>query len=186
MQGLADFMLGDSKLRGLTFKSFILITIVSALVMEIVVEGTIAIKKERDNQVLVVLKSGDKSLPLTGLIDTGNSLRDMYTGKPVSVTDYKTIISLLSKDMKDILDKYFENGILPYDEYKLCVGNIRTIAYESIDKKAAKLPVICIDEITLHIGSKDLKLQEPLVAISKESISSNKTYNIILHKELLN
>ena len=99
-----------------------------------------------------------------GLIDTGNSLRDPVFGKPVSI---------LPQDLK----------------LKLC-GTEKVLLYpvpfHSIGKKSGLLPAFYADFLQIETeGGTCLRVERPLLGVTKEPLSSKKEYGILLHPDLL-
>ena len=54
----------------------------------------------------VILETGGQKVELKGLLDTGNCLRDMDTGKPVCVMEKNRFFSILEKKQQEALDKF--------------------------------------------------------------------------------
>lgn len=98
-------------------------------------------------------------IKVMALMDTGNGLREPLSYKPVSVVD------------KGLIER--EDIVLHTQHH---------IPYNTIGDKGV-LTAITIEK--LHIGgSKNLWVLEPIIAVSKETISSNGSYQMILHPEI--
>ena len=110
----------------------------------------------------VELCVGEKSCRVKGFLDTGNGLRDPWSGTPVSIVDKSTANILLGKED---------------------IRNIRYIPYKTIGSKEKVLPCVQID--CLHIfGEKECVIEKPLIGISEEKISSRGECEMILNPNL--
>lgn len=103
-----------------------------------------------------------KTYRVKGLVDTGNSLCDPVSGKPVSILPRQVAKTLLGKEP---------------------VKNIRYIPYQSVGKKEGVLPAFQIDKMCIHRDAK-CWIETPLIAISEEEISAGGEYEMILNPNL--
>lgn len=112
----------------------------------------------------VTLGFRDHTLKLRGFLDTGNSLRDPISGKPVS---------LLSEELQKALGG--GKDILCYP-----------VPYHSIGKQNGLLPAFYADFLQIETEDGSLiRTERPLLGITKEPLSSKKEYDILLHPDLL-
>ncbi len=81
--------------------------------------------------VMVNITMKGKSVTLKGLIDTGNSLKDPYTGKYVHIAEYKA------------LQRILEGVDIHREKYRL-------VPYHSLGKRNGLVEVIEFDEITIR------------------------------------
>lgn len=106
-------------------------------------------------------------LTVPAIVDTGNSLRDPVSADPVSIID------------SFAAQKLFE-GRLP--------EKIRYIPYHSVGKKSGILMAVRLDQICIHEGRNRRKerrwIEQPLVAVSEDELSSDGTYRMLLHPDL--
>ena len=97
-----------------------------------------------------------------GLLDTGNSLHDSLTGKPVCIMERK------------IADKIFrENGDIAF----------RYIPYHTIGKSEGVLKLVKFDKMCVK-ATEEQWVNNPLIAISEENISDKGEYQMILNPKL--
>lgn len=109
----------------------------------------------------VSLYLGDKIIKVNALMDTGNGLREPHTNQVVCVIDRQIV----------------EENFYPLEETK-----IRYIPYQTVGDQGVLLATV-LDK--LHVGGdKNLWVEHPIVAFSKEKISKQNTYEFILHPEL--
>lgn len=110
----------------------------------------------------VDLYLGEKQCQVTGIIDTGNGLRDPISGKPVSILD-KTVARQFLGNVK--------------------MSQVRYIPYHSIGKKEGVLLALTIDQMCIH-KEQAYWIQKPLVGVSEEMISAEGEYQMILNPNI--
>lgn len=103
-----------------------------------------------------------KKVYLTALIDTGNSLRDPFFDKAVSVASAVKI--------EEIMD----------DE-----NSYHLIPYRAIGCEHGLIPVVKIERMKFIVGDKKYEIVEPYIAIYSNKVSSQGEYDMILNPELL-
>lgn len=115
-----------------------------------------------------VLKAGEAQIMVTALIDSGNSLTEPISGKPVSVVDEQVFLALWKEDE------------MIY----------RAVPYHSIGKKHGILKGYLLPELRLELGGIQKSFYDVYVAVSPEKISSSgeaeeKSVRMIINPQLL-
>lgn len=118
---------------------------------------------EKKRYLKVELYYGEIHLSLNGLNDTGNLLKDPLTGKAVSVLDLNS-------------GKKFTTEIN--------LSKLRRIPYHTISG-VGELAVLEIDRLSIGEGSMKRWIDSPIIAFTKEKISSNNSFQIILNGEIV-
>lgn len=108
----------------------------------------------------VILYIEDEQIHLKALVDTGNSLSEPLSKKPVSILD-KRYAYLMESNLK-----YLE---------------IKEIPFHTITNKGI-LKGIEVDRLEIN-GNK--KINKAIIAFSEEEISKHSTYEMILHPEII-
>lgn len=121
--------------------------------------------KSKKNICKVRLCGYEDEIEVNALIDTGNSLREPISGKPVSVLE-EEMISRLS-------------GIKIPEKLK-------AIPYHSVDRSNGIMEGYEIPEMIIKDEGEDLRWQKVIVGISKNKISASGRYQMILHPDLCN
>ena len=113
---------------------------------------------------------GEKSVTLKGFLDTGNSLKDPFTGKPVIVADIDSIQELfdyrLSFDMAEDFSRM----------------KIRYIPCSTVSGSEL-LPCFKADKISVKGVSCDFEIKEMIIGITRAKIK-NGEYDILLCDEI--
>ncbi|MBD5543714.1 MAG: sigma-E processing peptidase SpoIIGA [Lachnospiraceae bacterium] len=118
---------------------------------------------EKQIYIPVVLQVGEKSISATGLMDTGNHLKEPISQKPVIIIE------------KELLRK---EGIC------LSENNFFAIPYHSIGNKAGIMRGFIAEEITIGREQDSRKLQQVMIGICEEKLSGTGEYSLILNPML--
>ena len=104
---------------------------------------------------------GKEDISVRALYDTGNSLREPYLGRPVSILERRSEERILDRELEK---GYYE---IPY----------HSIGHDGVLKvvKATKMHIT---------GDVDIWVQNPIIAISDEVISVEDQYQMILSPEI--
>lgn len=117
----------------------------------------------REYRCEAVLYKDEKVLRVEAVIDTGNSLKDAVTGKPVSIVDESVV--------KTLIDAGLPEGI-------------RYIPYHSVGKEAGVMPVITLDKMCVCQKSEKW-IDRPLIGICEGQVASDGAYRMILNPDIL-
>lgn len=107
----------------------------------------------------VILKYGEREEAVTGLMDTGNMLREPVSGQPVHVAS---------------------EGLMR----RLCpaVKGVVYVPYQSVGTSHGILPAVYIDRMEVEQEGRKYCLEKPLIAITKQSLSPSGEYQILIQK----
>lgn len=105
-----------------------------------------------------------RKVSIEALIDTGNSLVEPMSGKPVAVLD------------KAVFEQVFEEEPL---------RGFRMIPFHSIGKKSGVLPGYLLERILVETEESTKEYRDIYVGISEEIISEANTYKMILNPRML-
>ena len=97
--------------------------------------------------------------PVKALLDTGNELRDCYTGEPVNIITPET-----AAEISDHIELEKGFRLIPY----------RCVSGESVMK------VFRVKRICVHM-EEDRWIENPLLGIGEESLSGDREYEMILN-----
>ncbi len=104
----------------------------------------------------IILKQGAKQITVQGMVDTGNSLREPISGKPVSVAE------------EDVLKELFQNEFPPG----------RVIPYRAVGTKQGFLMGYLLQEVRVRSEVSELICRDVYVAATAEPIQGNKKNSI--------
>lgn len=101
-----------------------------------------------------------KSLQVNALYDTGNRLREPYKKRPVNIIEYEAVKGLLSED-----DRFF------------------LIPCRTVNGSSQMLEGMVFDKMNISKGRKSGNYEHPVMAFTKERLSSDGSYQMILHPD---
>lgn len=139
-------------------------------------------ERQRVNQYLVPMKiklNGEEILCM-GLIDTGNQLRDPITRAPVIMVEIQSLAAQLPRELIEmVMKKDWENGWLqlPAD----WMTKVRMIPYRPAGRDFEMMIVIKPDQVEIQHEDKWNNVQKVLIGIDVGRISSDGTYQAIIH-----
>ena len=155
-------------------KVLIISTVVSYFVLTMIFK--FSKRSAPDNKIYsVTLFNNSKTVTVNALLDTGNTLRDCFTGKPVIIAEKSVISKLFDKNVL----KFFESGEIPDCEGK---NRLRLIPVNTVSDKGA-LRASVIDRLT--VNEKNITVKNVLLSQSKTDFS-NGEYSVLLNNEIIN
>ncbi len=113
----------------------------------------------------VKLRGRLNEIELDALMDTGNSLREPISGRPVSVVEEECFQKLLGAKEPE---------------------KLRAIPYHSVGKSNGIMEGYEIPEIIIKGREESIRWQKVVVGVSRNRVSANGRYQMILHPDLLN
>ena len=124
-----------------------------------------------------VIEIREKSFKLKALFDSGNSVRDSYTGKPVIIVAFTEIEDAFSpEDKKSVVE--ILNG-----NYSVIGKGIRLIPVKTLGEQKL-LPALSGKRLTISDEFKHVTINEPCIAISSDSFGGNR-YGALINDSVL-
>lgn len=148
------------------------ITIIAGIIGFIIIQYSFSINKRYMKikdllcDIEVIIKG--KSVKIKGYIDSGNTLKDPLTNKPVIIVEQSKLEEIIGKD-------FFEGGD---ENFK-----IRFIPFKSIGKQNGMLTGIQPDLIYINHNEDIIKTKNVIIGIYDKKISKN--YSALIGLELL-
>lgn len=134
----------------------------------------------------VKLRFGKNYCSGQGFLDTGNSLRDPLTNKPVLIAEYQFIKDYLPQDFRNIIEEDIdENVMLEKLVHSSLANRLRLIPFTSIGKKKGILVGIRVDEIIVEVGKDFLSYKDMVVGIYKDSLNLEGNYKMLIPAEIV-
>ncbi len=110
---------------------------------------------------------GDKSVNAKALLDTGNNLKEVFSGKPVIVAERSTAKNIFP-DKSDITE----------------LKNFRLIPFSTISSSGA-LPAFLLNKVNVNNGGKIVEVNGVYLAVSDKKIVSS-DYSVLLGNAFIN
>lgn len=130
----------------------------------IVIRRMMANKEDAEHICRVVLKNGNHSLTLDALVDTGNSLVEPISGKPVSVIEESAFRELIQNEAPE---------------------RFRVIPYRSVGKANGIMKGYLLDSMIVELQGVRKECGDIYMAVSDELISEKSNYRMILNPGVL-
>lgn len=102
-----------------------------------------------------------RSKQMTAWLDTGNRLTEPCSNRPVSVVS------------ADSCRELFQT-----------VAGVLYIPYQSVGKKDGVLPTVRVDRMEIEMKGRKVTVEQPFLAISKEALSPNNDYQMLLNEKI--
>lgn len=125
-------------------------------------------QKHRERYCEVTLYVKEKSKKVRGLYDTGNQLTDPFSKCPVSVVD------------EQILQELFRESGVKMEELKP-----HYIPYRAVGTAKGALLTVTVDAMEIQMRGQSCRIVRPVLAVSKESVSFTRHYQLILNPDLI-
>lgn len=166
---ICSFLLGgifqwiQSRLRFPVYP-FVGFTLISYWLLSTCMRWLMTLRERLGNVYETVVGFRGKTVRVKGLLDTGNKLRDPIFQKPVSI---------LTEQVKQELCG---------DEEPL----YQMIPFHSLGEPKGLMPAFFADYLCIYrANGEEKRIERPLLGVTKEPLSSQKEYDMILHPELL-
>ena len=112
------------------------------------------------------LSNNGINIYVKALMDTGNSLCEPISGKPVSVVNYEKIAQIIEKDI-NTAEKF------------------KAVPYHSVGKKAGIMKGYQIDYMKITGDMDTYRIEKPIVAVYEGELSSKGEYEMLLNEKLM-
>ena len=148
-------------------------TVISFAVISMISHFT-ARTAPRESVALVSVGVGENSIRATALIDTGNSLCEVFSGYPVALGEYSTLEKILPAAVSDYLAG---RDIPPSADFRVVMH--KTVSGTGI------LPVFRPDYIEVRTASRTVRTDKAYIAVTKNNLSRGE-YTMLLNPEIIN
>ncbi|MFA9375152.1 MAG: sigma-E processing peptidase SpoIIGA [Lachnotalea sp.] len=163
--------------------------LLAGLLLFILIRGAIIIytfykrKSGKTCEVIIILNC--RQLKLKGLVDTGNSLVEPISKKPVNIVPLDVIQEVLSQKQINYIKTFLEYGMESIDTDWDELSGICYVPYCSVGKKNGLLPAIRVEKMIIIQGEKINEINKPIIGICQNDFVSDKRYHIILNPKLV-
>ena len=116
------------------------------------------------------MRNDNKQLEIKAYFDTGNTLVDSKSGKPVFIITYKNFYKLFDLTLESLIQGKVEENLK--DAHYINVGSVG---------KSSKMLVFCIDEIEIYESKNIYKIKKPMLALSYQNLEQKINCGMILN-----
>jgi stage II sporulation protein GA (sporulation sigma-E factor processing peptidase) len=126
-----------------------------------------------------------KTVPLTGLVDTGNNLRDPFSGLPVVVADWEAVKPVVPSEAAAFFKSTWDN--IPETLLESPIGSrVRLVPCNSVTGRKSVLPAFRPDGLFIKEDNGVKVLKKAIVGISVETLSTSGLFQVLIHPDLIN
>ena len=118
----------------------------------------------------VKIKNKEKEIKVKAFLDTGNTLKDNKTGKPVFILTYKNFYKLFNVTIDTLLKGKISENL--DDAHYLSVGSVG---------KTTKMLVFSVEELEVKRNQEVFKLEKPLLALSYQNLEQKLDCGMLLN-----
>ena len=161
--GVAYF---DIKLKTLAISTVVCFIIIS------IINFFISKKAPQSCMSKVIIFKNNQSVELTGLNDTGNSLRESFSSYPVFIAELSSVKKIAPQAVRD----YFDGNTIPDKSVRFVVLN--TVSGNGLS------PAFKPDRVIIKSLSKNIAVKNVYIAVVNRSVG-NGEYQIILNTSVL-
>lgn len=151
----------------LSIVQFIIFTAISFVIIKVILHFVNKLKENSQKIYNVKIEYNNQSFTISALLDTGNSLFEPISCKPVSIIEYSVLKSNLEKINIDQV-------------------SFRMIPFKSVGKESGIIPGMCVDQMIIEKGEEKIIVIKPMIGLYDKSLSVNGKYQMLLHPKLLN
>lgn len=147
------------------------------------------IQKDREKKKtlyeVTLINHGTKTV-IKGLLDTGNSLKEPISRKPINIIELDTAKELFEVDFTSVIENYYISGELQLNADTMNhLNKIRMIPFQSVGESKGMLVAVQIDSLYIDKEGDKIQVMNPYVAIYNKRLSVNNQYKMLLHPELM-
>lgn len=129
----------------------------------------------RESSAIVTVVMNRKTVKLNAIIDTGNSLRESFSGYPVAVAEKTAVSDILPQSVAEYFRKGEPDGI---------DVDMRFVLYKTVSGTGL-LPAFRPDFAEIKTISKNIKTNNIYIAVTEKNLAGGE-YSMLLNPEILN
>lgn len=148
--GTVYFDLGFFPLAGAVIVCYVLILVFNA----------ISAKNHPEALYEVTIESGDVSVKCSGLLDSGNTLTDPFTGEGVMITDKTTAMRIARGETAQFIESIHSGDCSVYSQN---ISGVRVLPYSCVSG-GGLIPVFRVDRVTITGGEKTTVIENAEIA----------------------
>ncbi len=153
---------------------------ISALIFCILKFINCFILKKKDSDLIfnVIIIFNEKKIKVKAFFDTGNSIKDNFTDRPVILVSISEISELVDSELYKSLEQ-----LLVQDSYSNFNNNLRLIPVKTLGEYNV-LPAFTADKAIVEDYISNLTIDKPCIAVCYDSFD-DKNYKALINKEVL-
>lgn len=186
IQNLIGNMIGFS-VKNFSFKVLIASSCTAFIIIKIFLKWYEKVFIKKQSFCNLKIYCDKTTIELNALIDTGNSLHEPISNKPVIVAEFLAVKEFLPDKMKIMYYEKNENDLKKITEClsgEYFSNRMRMIPFSSLGKQNGMLIGFKADKVEIT-GTKEIILKDAVIAIYNFKLSKDGFYNALLNPEIL-
>lgn len=172
--------------NNISIRVFVFLAMASYFIIRIMSYKMQKDKEHRDNLYEVTLVSQGAETVIKGLLDTGNSLKEPISRKPVNIIEFSTAKELFGEDFMTVIENFYISGELQlHADTKKQWNKIRMIPFQSVGETKGMLVAVQIDSLYIAKEGDKIQVMTPYIAIYNKRLSVNNQFKMLIHPELM-
>jgi len=127
----------------------------------------------------------DNSKKVKAVIDTGNFLKEPITGNPVIVIEKDILKGFVKNEILDNLERIINGQINEEIDISDYISRIKLIPFSSLGRRNGLLLGISVDSVEIEFEDINRKIENVIIGIYNDVLSSTKKYNALIGLELI-
>ncbi len=157
--------------------SAIILIICSSFFLIKIVNRKVFVKTKKDLIFNAEIQCNGRKINVKAFFDSGNSLKDIFTGKPVIIVALNDAVPLMDMSLYSEIRSYFK-----YGEYGSCDGKIRLLPVRTLGNSCF-IPAFTADRAVVS-GNDIIKvIEKPTIAISDNTFDG-KEFNALINESV--
>lgn len=135
------------------------------------------------------LRVDDKDISINALLDTGASLNDPISNHPIVVVEFRSIQSLLPKEVRDIFKESKSNDlkfVIDSIEGSKWFRRFRVIPFNSLGNKNGMLIGFTADNVKIARDRESKEFSNVVIAVYEELLTGGNSYQALIGLDLYN
>lgn len=139
--------------------------------------------QELQNEYEVAVSFGKGWVHGKALLDTGNRLREPFSGRPVVLAELEALKEIFPEELK----KVFEGDVLKKTEIEAREGmsGFRFIPYRAVGTDWGLIPGIEVPQMKIWTERKSFTKEGVMLGIVTEPLAAHGEYQFILHEDIM-
>ena len=167
----------------------LVLSILLVLIMIKIIRNIIKYRLNKENlYVPVRISFENESICISALIDTGNSLYDPITRKPVIIVEFKALKKLLPQEIRKMFDSCEDKDLVGLTDIvsgSKWAQRFRLIPFRSLGRENGMLVGFKPDLVEIGENLDKNKMKNVVVGIYNRTFSKADKYSALLNRELI-
>jgi stage II sporulation protein GA (sporulation sigma-E factor processing peptidase) len=147
-------------------------------------------RKKEEHLYPIRLTQGQKTVNLMGILDTGNHLKEPFSGNAVLVAEYERVRDILPSEFCLCFEKKRSEGREETSDWEEVFSaasglRLRAIPFHSVGRENGMLVGFCPDRVSVEENEREIALSKVVVGLYAGQLSKDNRYGALLSPEMM-